>query len=968
MGNIHRWATFFVLPLLFAAGLTSSALLTSAPASAAPVTCTTTITGTHPTPLTVTSGVTCLVDATQNGSVTVDAGAGLSVTNSTINGTVTATDAASVTYCRSTQSGTLKVTGTTGAVTLGDGDSCAADTVPSLITITGTAGPVDINGVKENGTLTLTGNTGGVTLNGINLSGLAYVQNNAGTAAVTVSGNTIVGSLYCTGNTPAPVDNGAINIVSGTATGQCAAISSRTAPAHTAPVLANIETTALQYTAGSAPVPVTATLTVSSSDATTLAGATVTISSGLVASEDSLGFTNQNGITGSYNADTGVLTLSGTASLADYQDALRSVTYSDSTATATGARTISFQVNDGSSANNLSNTVSRTIDVTAAPAATPPVISNVETTPLSYQAGSPAVAVTSTLTVSDSDDTTLTGATVAITSGFDSGADTLPFTLQNGIAGSYDAATGVLTLTGEASLADYQAALQSVTFASTDSSASPAARTVSFTVTDTNGETSNTVSRTIDVTAAPAATPPTAVNQSYTAVGNTTLAVGTSPTGPAATVSGSDGLLSGDSGDASCGTLSVTGNTAPAHGTVTVNPDGTFTYLPSAGYTGTDTFNYTITCGTSGKTATAAVTITVGTLVWYVNNSATASGNGESNSPFSTLAAANAALGANSIVFLYQGSGTYTGGLTMKSGDSLFGQPHGLTVSGYSLVAAADSNPTLTNSGGDGIDLGSGADVEDVNVSNPSGFGIDGAGVSGTISIIGCTITGSAMDALNIEPSASGTTSLTIDGNDIQTEASVYGIIVDPDNSSATGTLTGTINGNTVGSPTVANSGAGIGIWVRAEGSFTETVAITDNQTYQYQNAEGIGFEINSGSPTMNLTITGNTVADPGEFALNGIYGVAGAASGDAGTVCADISGNSVKGSGGPNGVADIELDQWFSTTYMLPGYTGATNDTSAVASFLAGNNTGNGTPTATAEEFSHTGGGFAGGSGCATP
>jgi len=66
-----------------------------------------------------------------------------------------------------------------------------------------------------------------VTLNGITLSGLAYVQNNTGAAPITVSANKINGSLYCTGNTPAPGDNGAINKVSGTATGQCTALATR---------------------------------------------------------------------------------------------------------------------------------------------------------------------------------------------------------------------------------------------------------------------------------------------------------------------------------------------------------------------------------------------------------------------------------------------------------------------------------------------------------------------------------------------------------------------------------------------------------------------------------------------------------------------------------------------------------------------------------------------------------------------
>src|SRR5262249_36733105 len=131
-----------------------------------------------------------------------------------------------------------------------------------------------------------------------------------------------------------------------------------------APVLANIETGALGYYAGTPPVQVTSTLTVSSPATANLVGATVTISSGLVSTDDSLHFTNQNGITGSYNSSTGALTLTGTASVANYQTALRSVTYSDSNGlTATATRTISFQVDDGLPFNNLSNVASRTVNV-----------------------------------------------------------------------------------------------------------------------------------------------------------------------------------------------------------------------------------------------------------------------------------------------------------------------------------------------------------------------------------------------------------------------------------------------------------------------------------------------------------------------------------------------------------------------------------------------------------------------------
>ena len=73
--------------------------------------CTNTIIGDNTKSLTVASGMTCLLDATQHGAVTVEPGAALSVTNSTVNGPVTATSPSSVSYCGSTQHGALTVTG-----------------------------------------------------------------------------------------------------------------------------------------------------------------------------------------------------------------------------------------------------------------------------------------------------------------------------------------------------------------------------------------------------------------------------------------------------------------------------------------------------------------------------------------------------------------------------------------------------------------------------------------------------------------------------------------------------------------------------------------------------------------------------------------------------------------------------------------------------------------------------------------
>jgi hypothetical protein len=75
-----------------------------------------------------------------------------------------------------------------------------------------------VTGLNQHGTLTLENDSAGVTLNGSQLNGLAYVENNTATApaVITVSGNTVTGSLYCTGNTPPPTDSGTVNTVSGT--------------------------------------------------------------------------------------------------------------------------------------------------------------------------------------------------------------------------------------------------------------------------------------------------------------------------------------------------------------------------------------------------------------------------------------------------------------------------------------------------------------------------------------------------------------------------------------------------------------------------------------------------------------------------------------------------------------------------------------------------------------------------------
>ena len=97
---------------------------------------------------------------------------------------------------------------------------------------------------------------------------------------------------------------------------------------------------------------------------------------------------------------------------------------------------------------------------------------------------------------------------------------------------------------------------------------------------------------TVNVTVAPQPDAPVAVDDNATAVAGTPVIIP---------------VLDNDS-DADGDTLQVTAVTQGANGAVAINPDGTVTFTPGVGYTGSDTFDYTISDG-NGGTDTATVTL-----------------------------------------------------------------------------------------------------------------------------------------------------------------------------------------------------------------------------------------------------------------------------------------------------------------------------------------------------------------------
>src|SRR5262249_28195572 len=150
----------------------------------------------------------------------------------------------------------------------------------------------------------------------------------------------------------------------------------------------------------------------------------------------------QLGITGSWDAGTGVLTLTGVASAASYQTALRSVLFHNSSqAPSTLTRVIEIIASDGSDAGTPAT---RNLLVTAV--ADAPIVTT-SAGAIVYTEGDPALLVDPGVSFADIDSSTFASATIRITTGYAAGQDLLAFTNQLGITGSWDASTGTLTLT-----------------------------------------------------------------------------------------------------------------------------------------------------------------------------------------------------------------------------------------------------------------------------------------------------------------------------------------------------------------------------------------------------------------------------------------------------------------------------------------------------------------------------------------
>ena len=275
-------------------------------------------------------------------------------------------------------------------------------------------------------------------------------------------------------------------------------------------------------------------------------------------------------------------------------------------------------------------------------------------------------------------------------------------------------------------------------------------------------------------------------------------------------------------------------------GSVTIAADGTFLYTPPVrnGLPAitSDTFSYTVQSNTGGgaavTSAPATVTVNLAGRVWYVLNNGLG-GNGQSQTPFLTLAQAQGASTANDHIFVYRGSGTTANlntALQLKAGQSLIGQGAALVVNGNTLVAAG-TNPLITNTTGNAVTVVSGNTISGLTISNPSGVGITGATVNTLTVSAGVVVTGANGGAFSVN-GGNGT----VDFGATVTNTSNRAISIQS-RTGGTVTLTGSITDTGAGVLLNGNTGAtinftgGLALNTGANPAFTATAGGTVNAT-----------------------------------------------------------------------------------------------------------------------------------------
>ncbi|HZH66816.1 MAG TPA: Ig-like domain-containing protein [Flavisolibacter sp.] len=349
---------------------------------------------------------------------------------------------------------------------------------------------------------------------------------------------------------------------------------------------------------------------------------------------------------------------------------------------------------------------------------------------------------------------------------------------------------------------------------------------------------------------------PLAFDDAYSSVGNVGISV------PAA-----DGVLFNDMKGFPLATLTAIASRSTINGgTVAMAADGSFTYNPAAGYTGTDTIRYIIQ--NRVKKDTGVIAIAVSAPVWFINNTyAGTITDGRLATPFKTIAAFqalnNGALnrpGAGQTVFIHESATAYDGNITLLNGQKLIGQDAttsiaaiaGIALPAYSLAlpvlnsAGATVNLTTSAASTNAITLatsGTGYLVRGLSIGNKTGTGITGTNF-GTLNVSETNISGTGQ-ALSLTTGA-----LTGSFGTLSSTSGAFGVSL----ATVSGTLTattGALSGNTITGFSVNGS----------NGTITYPGAISGARPVDIQNRTGntVTLSGNITSTNQGINITGNT-------------------------------------------------------------------------------------------------------------
>jgi Bacterial Ig domain len=429
-------------------------------------------------------------------------------------------------------------------------------------------------------------------------------------------------------------------------------------------------------------------------------------------------------------------------------------------------------------------------------------------------------------------------------------------------------------------------------------------------------DTSGTVTFTITVNGVN--DPPTAGNDSWQTIGNTELRVdhGASSTPHISdTTTSGTGVLDNDADNVENDPFSITGvvgcadTTAPfvcavTGGTVTLEANGSFIFLPSPG-AAAGGFQYTVTdqpSAGSPASATGTVSISMLEMVWYVNGNAAAGGTGTSYSPFNSLAPVNSVGDpddANDYIFVH--NSTVAGPIDMEQGQRLRGEGVGLSFifsingnPGATSVVPAGPAPTIV-SAADTVTVSgvTSVQISGVTLNSTGGNAIDVTGVpfgaATSVNINNITVSGAAAEGIDVNGGNTAGTTATISSSTITSAG--HGV-----NLSAVGT------GNVGLTSVTITSTAGNGVNVAATGGGIARVTALTNVTISGATA-GSGVVITDGRFDSNANTSGFDGINGGTLTIGSSGNPVGAAAMTLTNVSGDYSLTNLNAFGSTDGV-----------------------------------------------------------------